>query len=85
MCKVIAVSNYKGGVAKTTSAVNIGIEMANLGKKVLLIDVDAQGDLTKSLGIRNPEKLDLTLSEAIAEVAGLENDEFDDFNPHKWI
>ena len=85
MCKVIAVSNYKGGVAKTTSAVNIGIEMANLGKKVLLIDVDAQGDLTKSLGIGNPEKLDLTLSEAIAEVAGLENDEFDDFNPHKWI
>ncbi|MBO4846717.1 MAG: AAA family ATPase, partial [Lachnospiraceae bacterium] len=55
MCKVIAVSSYKGGVAKTTSTVNIGIEMANLGKKVLLIDVDAQGDLTKSLGVKNPE------------------------------
>ena len=38
MCKVIAVSSYKGGVAKTTSAVSIGIEMAHLGKKVLLIN-----------------------------------------------
>ena len=63
MCKVIAVSSYKGGVAKTTSAVSIGIEMAHLGKKVLLIDIDAQGDLTKSLGIGNPEKLDLILEQ----------------------
>ena len=85
MCKVIAVSSYKGGVAKTTSAVSIGIEMAHLGKKVLLIDIDAQGDLTKSLGIGNPEKLDLTLAEVIAEVAGMDDDELNSFDPHKWI
>ncbi len=83
MCKVIAVSSYKGGVAKTTSTLCLGLEMANHGKKVLLVDIDAQGDLTKCLGIGNPEKLDLTLAEAIAEVANLEEDM--EFDPHKWI
>lgn len=85
MCKVIAVSSYKGGVAKTTSAVNIGIEMANLGKKVLLIDMDAQGDMTKSLGIKNPEKLEKTIAEAIADVAGMDEDELDALDPKEWI
>ena len=49
MCKVIAICNQKGGCAKTTSAVNIGIGLAMNEKKVLLIDSDAQGDLTKSI------------------------------------
>ena len=59
--------------------------MANLGKKVLLIDVDAQGDLTKSLGVKNPETLEKTIAEAISEVAGMDDEDFDDFDPHEWI
>ena len=50
MCRVIAVSNQKGGVGKTVSCVNLGIGLAQEGKKVLLIDADPQGSLTISLG-----------------------------------
>ena len=85
MCKVIAVCGYKGGVAKTTSAVNIGIGMADMGKKVLLIDMDAQGDMTKSLGVDNPEKLDKTIAEAIAASAELDEDDPGSFDPEIWI
>lgn len=51
MSKIIAVSNHKGGVGKTTSVINIGAGLAKLGKKVLLIDLDAQANLTQSLGV----------------------------------
>jgi chromosome partitioning protein len=53
---VIALLNHKGGCGKTTTAINLGRALAILGKKVLVIDMDSQGNLSQSLGIDNPEK-----------------------------
>ena len=61
MSKVIAVANQKGGVAKTMTTLSIGVGLARKGKKVLLIDADAQGDLTTALGYKNADDMDVTL------------------------
>lgn len=60
--KVIALANPKGGTAKTTSTVNLGIGLANQGKRVLLVDADPQGDLTSALGWTDADTLPVTLT-----------------------
>ncbi len=66
--QIIALSNQKGGVAKTTSCVNLGIGLAQSGKKVLVVDADPQASMTISLGYPQPDKLPVTLSDMMGKI-----------------
>ncbi|MCC8043978.1 MAG: AAA family ATPase, partial [Clostridiales bacterium] len=66
--QIIALCNQKGGVGKTTTCVNLGVGLAQEGKKVLVIDFDPQASATISLGIPQPDQLPVTISTMLGKV-----------------
>lgn len=70
--RVIAIANQKGGVGKTTTAINLGAALAELGFRTLVVDLDPQGNATTGLGI-NPTSLDGTTYEVLIDGLGLED------------
>jgi len=65
---IIGIVNQKGGTGKTTSCVNLGVDLAQEGKRVLLVDCDPQGSLTISMGYPQPDALPVTLADQMMKV-----------------
>ena len=61
MARTISIANQKGGVGKTTTAVNLGAALAELGQRVLLLDLDAQAHLTMNMGVKSPDDIHQTI------------------------
>lgn len=73
--KIIAISNQKGGVGKTTTTMALGEAMARAGKRVLLVDLDAQANLTMSMGYKTPDEIPITIATMFkAHIAGRMNE-----------
>src|SRR5205814_5168757 len=70
--RIIAIANQKGGVGKTTTAVNLGAGLAELGYRVLVVDLDPQGNATTGLGI-NARNLQLSIYDALMHDTPLED------------
>ena len=66
--QIIALVNQKGGTTKTTSTVNLGVGLAQAGKKVLVVDADPQASLSISLGHHQPDKLPATLADMMGKI-----------------
>lgn len=65
--EIIAVANQKGGVGKTTTTVNLATSLARQGKKVLILDMDAQANSTMCMGFQNPDELPITIANIFTE------------------
>jgi chromosome partitioning protein len=79
MAKITALCNQKGGVTKTTTTANLGIGLALEGKKVLLVDIDPQADLTASLGWPDSDSLSVTLADVMEKV--INDEDFSYYDP----
>jgi len=68
MGKVLAITNRKGGTGKSTTSISLGAGLARLGKKVLIIDADSQHSATVSLGVKEPDKLAVSLATVMQSI-----------------
>jgi chromosome partitioning protein len=74
MARTISVANQKGGVGKTTTAVNLGAALAERGQRVLLLDLDPQGHLTINMGVKVPDELEKTIYDLLVDPTVTVND-----------